>query len=50
MFHLLSQSQEPAVSASQVTTAWMAGVVAIMLLFGAIAVVGYLRKKFVLRE
>lgn len=34
----------PATDPGQVTTAWMAGVVGIMLLFGVIALVGYLRK------
>ncbi len=34
----------PASDPGQVTTAWMAGVVGIMLLFGVIAFVGYLRK------
>ena len=50
MTYLLSQSSEPAVDPSQVTTAWMAGVVAIMILFGVIALVGYLREKMRLRE
>ena len=34
----------PASDPGQVTTAWMAGVVGIMLLFGIIAFVGYLQK------
>ena len=48
---LLAQS-EPAPApagpdAGQVTQAWMAGVVGIMLIFGVIALIGYVRKKFV---
>lgn len=35
----------PAADPGQVTTAWMAGVVGIMLLFGAIALVGYMKQR-----
>lgn len=35
----------PAADPGQVTTAWMAGVVGIMLLFGVIALVGYVKQR-----
>lgn len=49
MLHLLAQTPPPdpppAADPGQVTTAWMAGVVGIMLLFGVIALVGYVRQR-----
>ena len=46
---LLAQSDPPPAGPDpgQVTQAWMAGVVGIMLIFGVIALIGYVRKKFV---
>lgn len=44
---ILAQAKPPGLGPdpSQVTTAWMAGVVGMMLLFGVFALIGYVRRK-----